>query len=86
MAVLLALGALACAVAAPLPHAHTTTLPESINGHAEDGAPDFEFDDFCAMNFDQCVYECKILVDTVDDYEKDYKFYLDFINYDDLFD
>ena len=38
------------------------------------------------MNFDQCVYECKILVDTVDDYEKDYKFYLDFINYDDLFD
>ena len=38
------------------------------------------------MNLDQCVYECKILFNTVHDYEKDYAFYLDFINYEDPFD
>lgn len=88
MAVLLALGALACAVAAPLPHAHTTALPEATSGHAEDGAQDFDlYDDIsidsvcnsfgidatsCDGDFEECVRACKILFDMVCDSDADY--------------
>lgn len=74
MAVLLALGALACTVAAPLPHARTTTLPKSIIGHAEDGVPDFIVNDmigidllcasvsmFCDMLLEDCRDNYKLL-------------------------